>query len=58
MRMLQSGEGFGLELETLFSAIGDIEVRGEDLQGDDASEGGLLGLVDQAHAAARDQRNQ
>jgi hypothetical protein len=52
--VVQAGRGLGFVLETLQLPGIHRRREGQDLQGDAAAEGALLGFVDDAHAAAAD----
>jgi hypothetical protein len=51
VRVLEAGDDLGLVTEALGEGRVVQELAGEDLQGDVAVEGGLVGLVDRGHAA-------
>ena len=50
--VVQPGDGLGLALEPLHRLLVGHDAEPQDLQGHAAAERGLLGLVDDAHAAA------
>ena len=50
--MIQSGSGFGFAAKTLEGLAILREIFGKKLQGDEAAEARVLGLVNHAHAAA------
>ena len=52
VRMVQRGSGAGLAAKTFESLWVLRDVVGEELEGDKAAQGGVLGLVNNAHPAA------
>ena len=52
--MVERGGGLGLALEPLQRLPVPGEMLGQELQGDEAREAGVLGLVDHSHPAAPD----
>ena len=52
--MVHASDGFGLSAEPVHGGLVGDGAEAEDLEGDPAVEGGLLGLVDDAHAAVAD----